>query len=106
MFKDSFQFELGKELKNVRKSERLTQERLAQKSGLSVPTVRHLERGLGNLSSFRKLLVALDLKLDGKNLSPGETLGAQVAMLRKRRKILAKRNLSTASRNTSNYCVP
>ncbi len=87
MFKDSFQFELGKELKNVRKSERLTQERLAQKSGLSVPTVRHLERGLGNLSSFRKLLVALDLKLDGKNLSPGETHGAQVAMLRKRRKI-------------------
>ncbi len=87
MFKDSFQSALGKELKNVRKSERLTQERLAQKSGLSVPTVRHLEHGHGNLSSFRKLLVALDLKLDGKNLPPGETLGAQVAMLRSRRNI-------------------
>jgi transcriptional regulator with XRE-family HTH domain len=87
VFKNSFQSVLGQGLKKVRKSERLTQQRVAQKSGLSIPTVRQLEHGHGNLSSFRKLLAALDLKLDGQNLPPGETLGAKVATLRRRRGI-------------------
>ncbi len=85
---------LGQGLKKVRKSERLTQGRVAQRSGLSIPTVRQLERGHGNLSSFGKLLAALDLKLDGMSLPPGETLGATVATLRRRRGI-SQRQISS-----------
>jgi phage N-6-adenine-methyltransferase len=62
-----------------------TQGEIAALAGLSVPTVRLVERGGGDQASLVKLLSALGLSIDGRNLPAGETLGRRVAALRKRR---------------------
>jgi phage N-6-adenine-methyltransferase len=73
---------------------RLTQAAVARKAGLSVPTVRQLERGRGNLQSWQKALDAIGLELAGRNLPPGPTLGKQIAALRKRKR-LSQRKLAS-----------
>ena len=65
----------------------MTQAALAAKTGLSVPTIRLVERGRSNLSSLRKVIAALDLVLEGGSLPAAEDIGHRVAALRKRRKI-------------------
>jgi phage N-6-adenine-methyltransferase len=47
--------------------------------------VRLLERGAGTQASLLKLTAALDVRIEGRNLPPGSTLGARLAELRKRR---------------------
>ncbi len=76
---------LGNALKSARRALRLTQAMLAHRASLSIPTVRLLERGSGNLHSFSKVLEALGVKLWAKNLPPAKTLGGRIAALRKRR---------------------
>ncbi len=85
MLKESLQNHLGESLRAARKKRRLTQQTLAQDSGLSIPTLRQLERGKGRLSSLWQVLEALSLELEGYNLPPGEALGRRIATLRKRR---------------------
>jgi len=57
------------------------------KTGLSLPTLRMLERSRGNLASWNKTLLALGLVLRGRNLPAGDTLGRQIAALRKHREL-------------------
>jgi transcriptional regulator with XRE-family HTH domain len=51
---------------------------------LSMPTIRLLESGQGNLSTFWTVLHTLNLDIVGRNLPPGEHIGAQIITLRKR----------------------
>ncbi len=71
----------------ARKIQGMTQAALADKTGLSRPAIRLLERGRGNLASWHKVLSALELVVLGRNLPAGENLGRQIAVLRKRRGI-------------------
>lgn len=55
-------------LKKIRKYRGLTQKELAEKSGVSLPTIRNLEEGNGNvdnvkLSTLDKLARALKVKI-------------------------------------------
>jgi phage N-6-adenine-methyltransferase len=84
---------LGDALCKFREQSGLTQGSLADKALLSVPTIRHLEKGFGSLQSFAKLLDALELQLTGRNLPPGPSIGHQLAALRKRR-ALSQRKLA------------
>ena len=81
------QHALHSDLRIARKTQKMTQATLAAKTGLSVPTIRLVERGRSNLSSLRKVIAALDLVLEGGSLPAAEDIGHRVAALRKRRKI-------------------
>ncbi len=94
MIKVPFQSRLGKCLRETRKKRRLTQLELAEQASLSIPTLRLLEGGRGNLSSWGKALSALSLVVEGRNLPPGEDIGQRVAALRKRRH-LSQRKLAS-----------
>ncbi len=87
MLKLPLQNHLGKLLKATRKARFLTQRLLARKARLSIPTIGLLEQGRGNLTSWQKSLSALDVELKGRNLPQAETLGKQIAALRKRRNL-------------------
>jgi phage N-6-adenine-methyltransferase len=76
---------LGPALRIHRKSARVSQGELARRTGLSVPTVRLLESGRGNLVSWRAALTALGLELAGRNLPAEGSLGRSLATLRRRR---------------------
>ena len=62
----------------------MTQVQLAEASGISVATVRNLERGRGTLSSWSAALAALGHELRGRSLVAGPT-GSALATLRRRR---------------------
>ena len=90
---------LGKRLRQARNKRGLTQIRLAEQAGFSVPTLRLLESGKGNLSSWQKALSALSLVVEGKSLPSGVTIGQRVAALRKRH-CLSQRKLASLARTT------
>jgi phage N-6-adenine-methyltransferase len=69
----------------------MTQAQLADAAGLSVPTIRLLERGCGHLASWDAALSALRLEVTGRNLPAAGTLGASVAALRRRRGLSQRR---------------
>ena len=94
MIKAPHQNHIGKCFRQARKKRCLTQFELAEEAGLSVSTLRLLEGGRGNLSSWRKALSALSLVVQGRNLPPGETIGQRVAALRRRRH-LSQRKLAS-----------
>lgn len=81
----SLQNTLGNALQNIRKARGMTQGEAAARAGISVPTLRLLERGRGNVQSWNAVLAALGVELVGRNLPSGEDIGARIAMLRKRR---------------------
>ncbi len=85
MLKKAFQNHLGLALRAERKAQRFTQANVAKKAGVSIPTIRLLERGRGTLRVWNLALTTLQLTLCGKNLPPGTALGKQVAALRRRR---------------------
>ena len=76
---------LGVHLKRTRKDRQLTQSELAQQAQLSIDTLRILEYGKGNLSSFWAVLSTLNLDIVGRNLPPGQHIGEQITTLRKRK---------------------
>jgi transcriptional regulator with XRE-family HTH domain len=53
-----FQNSLGVEFRKLRKRTRLTQATVATTAGISLPAIRKLERGLGNLATWTKALNA------------------------------------------------
>ncbi|MEJ7636607.1 MAG: hypothetical protein WKF75_01120 [Singulisphaera sp.] len=57
---------------------------MAAAAGLAEKTLRQLERGRGNLDSWRTVLERLGLELVGRNLPPGDSLGSKLASLRLR----------------------
>jgi phage N-6-adenine-methyltransferase len=67
------------------REQQCTQAEIATLAGLSIPTVRNLERGRGSQASLLKMLTVLSLRIEGRNLPPGKTLGKRLALLRKRR---------------------
>src|SRR3954451_24824312 len=71
----------------------MTQADLAEATGLSMPTIRLLEEGRGNLDSWRAVLDRLGLELAGRSLPPGDAFGLRLASLRKRRR-LSQRELA------------
>jgi site-specific DNA-methyltransferase (adenine-specific) len=83
---------LGVHLKRARKDRKLTQSALAQQAQLSIDTLRLLENGSGNLSSFWAVLNTLNLAIVGRNLPAGQHMGEQMTTLRKR-KGLSQREL-------------
>ena len=93
MTKKPFQNSLGVEFRKLRKRTRLTQATVATTAGISLPAIRKLERGLGNLATWTKALNALGWTLRGRNLPAGDSIGQQVAILRKRQK-LSQRSLA------------
>lgn len=76
---------LGRNLRRHRKSTRITQAKLAGETGLSIPTIRFLEGGRGNLDSWQAVLEQLGLELAGRNLPGGSSLGERLTILRRRR---------------------
>jgi phage N-6-adenine-methyltransferase len=72
------------ELTRLRK-QRFTQGEIGALAGVSIPTVRQVERGGGNEGSLTKMLAALGLRIEGRNLPAGATLGRRLAALRRRR---------------------
>src|SRR5512135_2869955 len=76
---------LGSSLREQRKRARWTQAELATHAGLTAKTVGLLERGSGNLDSWDAALRALGLRLSGRNLPGGATLGQRLMTLRRRR---------------------
>ena len=82
------------EFRKLRKREGLTQGEVAASAQTSIPAIRKLERGLGNLTTWTKTLKALGWTLRGKNLPAADSIGRQVALLRKRQKI-SQRSLAS-----------
>jgi len=78
--------QLGKDLKTARKAQHVSQAELAKKCGLSVPAIRRVENGRGNLDSLQTVISALHLVLGGRNLPAADSLGKRIALLRKREK--------------------
>ena len=85
MGKLSAGFDLATELRAQRRASRLTQAALAAKADLAERTVRALEQGSGSLDSWHAAVRALGLRLSGRNLPGGETLGLRLTTLRRRR---------------------
>jgi len=90
---------LGARLRSIRRKRGLTQLGVAAKACVSVPTLRILESGRGNLSSWQKVLSALSLTVDGSNLPQGETIGQRVAQLRRTRHV-SQRKLALLAQST------
>ena len=78
---------LGVHLQRERQDRQLTQSNLAQQAQIAIPTLRLLEHGQGNLTSFWTVLHTLNLDIVGCNLPPGESIRAQIITLRKRKGI-------------------
>jgi transcriptional regulator with XRE-family HTH domain len=76
---------LGVHLQRERKDQQLTQSDLAQQAQVAIPTLRLLEQGQGNLTTFWTVLHALNLDIMGRNLPPGERMGERIVTLRKRK---------------------
>src|SRR5688500_2062374 len=74
---------LGNAFRDARMSQRLTQAAVAAKARVSLPTIRLLENGRGNLRSWHAALDALVVEIIGRNLLAGKCLGRQMATLRK-----------------------
>src|SRR5262245_48347978 len=86
MLKLSFHYtSLGSHLKRERKNQKLTQDDLARQAMISMPTIRLLESGQGNLTTLWQVLEALNLDVAGRNLPPGESIGERIVTLRKRK---------------------
>ena len=84
---------LGAELRAARKAARLLQADLAERVGLSLPTIGQAECGSGTFAGFLGLVDALGLEVGGRSLPAGDALGARLAALRKRRGI-SRRSLA------------
>ena len=90
---------LGGHLKRERKDRQLTQSDLAQQAQVAIPTLRLLESGQGNLTTFWAVLATLSLDVAGRNLPPGESIGERIVTLRKR-KGMSQRALASITETT------
>ena len=75
-----------------RKSAARTQVEMATQAGVSIATVRNLERGRGTLASLRVVLAAFDLELRGRNV-PAGAMHKGLVVLRRRHK-MSRRKLA------------
>ena len=87
MTQNIFKSTIAAQLKMARRTVKLTQRDLAKNIGISIPTIKKSENGLGTYSSFLKIADALGLELVGRNLKNTITLGEALKVLRKRQAI-------------------
>src|SRR5437867_7307339 len=83
---------LGMHLQRARQDRQITQRALAQYAQVAITTLRLLEQGRGNLTSFWQVLDVLHLDIVGRNLPSGQHIGERIITLRKR-KGLSQREL-------------
>jgi transcriptional regulator with XRE-family HTH domain len=76
---------LGVHVQRARQDRKITQRALAQYSQVAITTLRLLEQGRGNLTSFWRVLDVLHLNIVGRNLPPGQHIGEQIITLRQRK---------------------
>jgi transcriptional regulator with XRE-family HTH domain len=89
---------LGTELKLARTASGLSQAALADKAGLSLPTVGQAERSEGRFESFTKLAAALGLTVGSRTPLPaGDSIGEQLATYRVRRGQHSQRGMAAAA---------
>src|SRR4051794_37720114 len=89
---------LGTELKLARTAAKLSQAELAQKAGVSLPTVGQAERSEGRFDSYFKLVGALGLTIGSRNPLPAaDTIGEQLATYRIRLGQISQRGLAAAA---------
>ena len=69
----------------------LTQSEIVEKTLLSLPTIRKSENGDGTLASFLTIVNALEHKLVGQSLPPGNSLGESLKLLRQRQELSLRR---------------
>ena len=70
---DNLRFEVGQRIRHLRKMARLTQEKLGDKAGLSYKFIGEIERGEVNPSLDSLSGIAKALKVNVRDLLPGET---------------------------------
>jgi transcriptional regulator with XRE-family HTH domain len=87
MVKLIFHLPLKQALREARKQAGATQADIAERAGLSLPTVRLLERGKGTIESLDAYLDCLDLEIYGDRLPRSGSRGERIAALRKARRI-------------------
>lgn len=85
MHQNPFLSNLGSDLRAARLAAGFTQATLGARVGISLPTLRQAERGLGALATFTALANVLGKEISGRSLPPGKSLGARLMALRKRR---------------------
>jgi phage N-6-adenine-methyltransferase len=78
---------LGTSLRDHRRKQKLTLEKVANACALSYRVVWKLEHGTGTYKSLSPILHLLDLELAGRKLPPGQHLGEQLKMLRLRQEL-------------------
>jgi phage N-6-adenine-methyltransferase len=89
---------LGTELRLARTAAKLSQAELAEKAGVSLPTVGQAERSEGRYDSFTKLTGALGLTVSSRTPLPaGDTIGEQLATYRIRLGQISQRGLAAAA---------
>jgi transcriptional regulator with XRE-family HTH domain len=76
---------LGVHVQRARQDRKITQRALAQYAQVAITTLRLLEQGRGNLTSFWQVLDVLHLNIVGRNLPPGQHIGERIITLRKRK---------------------
>src|SRR6266567_1209756 len=84
---------LGMHLQQAWNACQCTQRTIAQQAHVSPPTLRLLEHGQGNLTSFWAVLHTLNLDIVGRNLPPGPHIGERILTWRQR-KGMSQRELS------------
>lgn len=82
-----FYLPLRNALRDARNHDGATQAEIAERAGLSVPTVRLLERGKGTIDSLDAYLRCLDLEIYGDRLPRLGNRGERIAALRRARRI-------------------
>lgn len=96
MPQNTFKSTIASQLKQARRTAKLTQRSLAEIAGVSIPTIRQAENGLGTYSGFIEIAEALSLVLAGRNIKNNTSLGEALSILRKRQK-MSIRSLSRLS---------
>ena len=96
MTKNIFKSTIASQLKQARRTAKLTQKSLAEIVGVSIPTIRQAESGKGTYSSFFKIAETLGLEVTGRNIKNTVSLGEALGILRKRQNI-SIRSLSRLS---------
>jgi transcriptional regulator with XRE-family HTH domain len=84
MLAQSFKSCFGANLRDARRKAGFSKTALSEKTGLSAPTLRLLEKGRGNLVSLQKVLSTLGAIIEGGNIPTGKSEGERLVALRKR----------------------
>lgn len=92
---------LCKQLKNLRLSRNMTQEKLAEETGLSTRTIYTLENGFGvSLDTFIRVLIALNIQHNLEVLLPDPEIKPVEIVKRKRREIKRASTARTEQNDT------